>query len=466
MCRISPLLLGAALILSGCGGSSELASLCAAVDARNVDEVKRLLEAGKFDLNAGQHTIGAGCRPFPHALDNVHSEKLDGDLRGIEIVRLMLDRGADPNGCWYLGSSKTVGISKSRNMCVIEYAVRSQSDGLFKLVLARSAGGDTSLKAPALAAAARDGRIDMVRALAEAGAPLTTALGEAVSAFRFEVVSYLDGKPGAREFKPPREESFAETTFAKAVDGHVQGGLTSSEQAFMTAARRGETALAMAELERGVRVDRLDDYGLSALMRAAAWGHDETVRALLKAGADANLMNGGRTALHLAAQFGRIPVIRTLVGGKARLDPRFSARDPTPLFAAVKAGRSDSVRVLLDLGAESASGDSSLTPLEYAIWLGDTAVVRELVKAGRTPVNVRHPNATESPLHAAIRCRNPDYNVELIQTLIVAGADLKALDKNGNTPLQMLEKKRAGEKLPSYLPCYDAQLAALKEAGG
>ena len=136
----------------------------------------------------------------------------------------------------------------------------------------------------------------------------------------------------------------------------------------MTAARRGETALALAELQRGVRVDRLDDYGLSALMRAAAWGHDETVRALLKAGADANLMNGGRTALHLAAQFGRIPVIRTLVGGKARLDPRFSARDPTPLFAAVKAGRSDSVRVLLDLGAESASGDSSLTPLEYAIW--------------------------------------------------------------------------------------------------
>ena len=137
---------------------------------------------------------------------------------------------------------------------------------------------------------------------------------------------------------------------------------------------------------------------------------------------------------------------------------------PTPLFAAVKAGQVDSVRVLLGMGADSVAGDSSLTALEYAIWLGNTAMVRELVKGGRTLVNVRHPSATESPLHAAIRCRNPDHNVELMRTLIAAGADVKALDKNGDTPLQMLEKKRAAETLPAYLPCYDSQLKVLRAA--
>ena len=466
MDRLLPVFVVSVFVLAGCGGSKELESLCAAVDAQNVEAVKRLLQTVTFDLNADQRTVGARCRPFPEALAKVHSEKLDGDRRGIEIVRLMLDHGADPGSCWFLGSTKSAGISRSTNRCVTEYAVRSQSDELFKLVMARGAGaGDKGSNAAALAAAARDGRLDFVRTLAETGAPLNAALGEAVGAFRFEVVAYLDGKPGAREFKAPRDTSLADSALAKVVDGHVQGGLTASEQAFMTAARRGETDAVRAGLAQGVPIDRLDDYSLSALMRAAAWGHNATVGALLKAGANPNLMNGGKTALHLAAQFGRIEVIRTLVAGKAELNPRFSARDPTPLFAAVKAGQAGAVRALLDLGADSGVGDSSQTALEYAIWLGNTAMVRELVRGGRTPVNARHPQASESPLHAAIRCRNPDHNVELIQTLIAAGADRSALDKDGNTPLQMLEKKRAAEKLPSYLPCYDAQLRVLRAAG-
>ena len=259
-----------------------------------------------------------------------------------------------------------------------------------------------------------------------------------------------------------RSDAIGPQLFSKAVDGKVQGGLTASEQAFMTAARRGETTAVLSELGKGVKVDRLDDYSLSALMRAAAWGHVETMNALLKAGANPNLMNNRTAALHLAAQFGRLDVVRALAAFGAQLNLRASERDPTPLFAAVKTGKVDSVRVLLELGADSSAGTSSETALEYAIWLGNAAVVRELVKGGRTPVNVRHPSAKESSLHHAIRCGRPDNGIEMIKTLLAAGADLSATDKDGNTPIQMVEKKRAAETLPSYLPCYDAQLAVLR----
>ena len=96
--------------------------------------------------------------------------------------------------------------------------------------------------------------------------------------------------------------------------------------------------------------------------------------------------------------------------------------------------------------------------------------MRELLKDGRTPVNARHPQAASnaqaegSPLHGALWCRNPDYNLELIQTLLLAGADLAATDKNGDTPVKAAERKRAAEKLPYYQGCYDAQVAALRSA--
>ena len=462
---------------AACGGSQDLRALCSAVEAQDVDQATRLLQSGTVDLNADQGTTGVRCRPFPEAMEKVRPEKLTDNRRGLEIVRVMLDQRADPNSCW-LQPSPTRGTTRSTSspstiFCVIEYAARSQSMNFVRLAIERGANAKGGAGASALSEAALLGDLEMVKTLVDAGAPLNevapstgdhgsrgTALGAAVRGLHQQVIAYLEALPGAREFPAPSVLSGAASAASRVVGG--QGGLTASEQAFMTAARKGDLAAVAAGLANGMQVNRLDDYGLSALMRAAAWGRMTIVDALLKAGADPKLMNGGKTALHHAAANGHAGVIRALARGKADINARASGTDDTPLGAAVKAGHAEAARALLALGADTTVADSSMTVLEYAVWRANTAVVRALVAGGRTAINARHPSAQGSPLHGALWCKNPDYNVELIRTLVAAGADLTALDRNGDTPLKAVQRKRAAETLPYYQACYDAQVVVLQ----
>ena len=68
------------------------------------------------------------------------------------------------------------------------------------------------------------------------------------------------------------------------------------------AALAGQTAVAVALLEHGARIDARDtESGATPLHRAASWGRREMVELLLSKGADPNAKdNNGRTPLDLA----------------------------------------------------------------------------------------------------------------------------------------------------------------------
>jgi ankyrin repeat protein len=400
----------------------------------------------------------------------------------LEIVRLMLDARADPSGCWAQaggGSSRGSSRGPTLYLCAIQYAAYSQSTDFVRLAIERGANVKGRGGAAALSVAAGLGNLASVKLLVEAGAPLNEvpgsaddlvrsyqpALGAAVSGYHDAVVTYLESQPGAREFPQPTEFSGALSAAASVIG--EDGGLTAAEQGFMTGARRGDLATVNAALSSGIQVNRLGGPdALSALMRASGWGRGDVVTALLKAGAKPDLMTNGMTALHHAAARGHADVIRQLVAAKANPNARTSGTtNDTPLFAAVKANQPAAVRALIDAGADTNIADLMETPLERAIHDAHTPVVREILKGDRSRVNVRHPSAKESPLHGALWCRNRDYNVELIQTLLGAGADTSAVDHNRDTPLKALERKRAKEEQPYYQVCYDAQLVVLKAAG-
>ena len=74
-------------------------------------------------------------------------------------------------------------------------------------------------------------------------------------------------------------------------------------------------------LSRGVDVNARNEHGMTALMRAAHYGHERMVRALLEHGADPNVTRNDRfTALALAAFFGHTETVRILIENGAKTE--------------------------------------------------------------------------------------------------------------------------------------------------
>lgn len=74
-------------------------------------------------------------------------------------------------------------------------------------------------------------------------------------------------------------------------------------------------------LPRVVDINARNRHGMTALMKAAFFGHEPAVRVLLEHGADPNLMrNDSFTALALAAFFGHGEIVKTLIEFGARTE--------------------------------------------------------------------------------------------------------------------------------------------------
>ncbi|HVX84177.1 MAG TPA: ankyrin repeat domain-containing protein [Phycisphaerae bacterium] len=97
--------------------------------------------------------------------------------------------------------------------------------------------------------------------------------------------------------------------------------------------------------------DAKDEVGWTALMRAAATGDVEQVRALLAAGADKNASDAnGITALQAAAGQGHLTVVQALVAAGVDLEAK-DCTESTALQCALRQGRVDAVDALVAAGA-------------------------------------------------------------------------------------------------------------------
>jgi len=86
-------------------------------------------------------------------------------------------------------------------------------------------------------------------------------------------------------------------------------------------AESGEVDEVVRLLPRVVDINARNRHGMTALMKAAFFGHEPVVRVLLEHGADPNLMrNDSFTALALAAFFGHVETVKTLIEFGARTE--------------------------------------------------------------------------------------------------------------------------------------------------
>ena len=122
----------------------------------------------------------------------------------------------------------------------------------------------------------------------------------------------------------------------------------------LQASTHGDITAVLALLDAaGVDLEaRLNGVGWTALMFAAADGHDEVVRLLLGAGADVDGQSeNGLTALILAAVNGHAATVRVLLDVGADFDIQ-TENNVTALMGAAGGAHLEVVRLLLGAGAD------------------------------------------------------------------------------------------------------------------
>jgi ankyrin repeat protein len=256
----------------------------------------------------------------------------------------------------------------------------------------------------------------------------------------------------------------------------------------------------------GEDVDRRGPGGVTPLMRAAELGHSGLVRLLANAGADLSLADDrGDNALIHAARSGRRRPYRILSYRTSQSDPdsferaqqmlpeptgeqidaaqRLEERlvnaikngtpddvramlDEMPDYAvvsgqgdrgtleeAIRAGRPEVVRILLENGADAnlrtLFRGKLWSPLAQAAAVGDLGLIRLLIAWGADPA-AQGPMLLGTPLMAAVEAGQS----AAARALIAAGADVNARDNWGRSALSLAVER--GD---------EAMIALLREAG-
>jgi len=256
----------------------------------------------------------------------------------------------------------------------------------------------------------------------------------------------------------------------------------------MIAAKEGDVSRVKELLEREVQVDQPSKYGWTALMFASWQGHPGVVDVLLAAGADPDVISGSvpsrfetvgghppSSALREAISNGHIHIARKLLDAGAQLDPESVAHAgheaelgflqellvrgadlntpsrnafyPSALCTAAKHGRLETVRWLLEKGADPNLVAAGQTALKEAISGTHLDVVKLLLDSGADP-NVSFNDTDRTALFYAATSYHRESDradrITMVQLLLNHGADanLKSFGEQ-HTPLEFVLSQRS-----------------------
>lgn len=190
------------------------------------------------------------------------------------------------------------------------------------------------------------------------------------------------------------------------------------------------------QLDEGVSVDVTADGHITALHLASRLGNLAVAKLLVKRGADPMRADAqGYTSLHHAAAGGSIGVIKFLVGAREMDVDADPTETLTPLMAAVRAGRMDSLEFLVGKGADvNEPSLGGLTALHHAAEANQPEIAEYLIKKGCEPD--QRDAFLKTPLHHAVeQCPETESCLAVVEVLVDNGADRGALDTDGKKPL-------------------------------
>ena len=202
--------------------------------------------------------------------------------------------------------------------------------------------------------------------------------------------------------------------------------------ALMCAAAAGHEAAVVLLLDRGADLAATDFEGSTALMEAAAGGHPATAAVLLDRGADVAATKStalAMTALLFAAQNGRAGVAALLLDRGADVAAT-DGNGTTALMLAAQSGSTALAALLLDRGTDVAATDGHGMPaLLHAAWKGHAATAALLLDRGADVA------ATDRDGGTALMIAAQNSHTATAALLLDRGADVAATDGHGMTAL-------------------------------
>jgi ankyrin repeat protein len=309
---------------------------------------------------------------------------------------------------------------------------------IVKALLAAGADANGALRGgeTALMTAARTGRVGPVKALLDAGARVDakdrkgqTALMWAAAEGHAAVVEVLV-KAGA----------------------DVRARLASGFTPLLFAAREGRTEAVRALLKAGadpneaIRTEKkVGGYGAksgtSALILAVENAHFELALELVKAGADPNDQRSGFTPLHTLSWVrkpnrGDDPDGQPPPTGSGKLTSLQFARQ------LVKLGADTNLRLEKGTSGRGKLGTTGATAFLLAAKTADLPYMKLLVELGADPLLPNKDGATPLMAAAGLGCLAPTEEagtepeaIAAVEYLLTLGADVNAVDKNGETAM-------------------------------
>jgi ankyrin repeat protein len=314
-----------------------------------------------------------------------------------EALKELIDAGADVNLISRDGKTALIATVEAGKDGIIDQLIRAGAD-----INVVGNDGDSPLWK-----AVRTSHEDMLRELIRAGANTEAQDAEGVSPLEFS----------ERNNKNPAIRSIL-LAARTIINDNTQSGLTHLERA----ALYGRTKQAADLIQAGAHVSvRLSD----ALALAAENGHVDIMQLLLDAGAvlrdlpatmnPVKILSGAAGSISV----GSADLVRKLIACKIN-----SRAFPEALVCASRAGNMDTVRVLLDAGADVNAGT------RYNVIASDVRDVSDGKYVYTTHITTL---MDETALRIAARLGN----VALVRLLLRVGADVHAADHDGTTARTM-----------------------------
>lgn len=390
------------------------APLADAAEKMNRAQIRALIRQ-HVDINAAQ----------PDGMTSLHWATYHDDT---EIVQLLISAGANVKVANRYGVTPLSMACKNGNSTVVEMLLKAGADPNAALP-----GGETPLMT-----AARTGNLAVVKALINRGAS----------------VDAKDDRRGQTALMWAAAEGHASVVQALIdADADFTLRVPSGFSPLMFATREGRVEVVRVLLKAGVDVNeivpvegrrrgyggRLPPAGATPLLVAVTNAHYELAALLLDAGANPNADVPGYTVLHA------ITAVRK---------PGVGDNDPPPEGS----GGMTSIELVKKLAAKGANLNARMTkkanlnntrlnevgatPFMLAALTADAELLRTLAGLGADTSLTNVENSTPLMAAAGLATRSPGEDagtesevLEAIQVLLELGADINAVDKNGETAM-------------------------------